>query len=81
MYVYKETQTGIWTVGFYPPSGRFYAESDYTSTNSAAGRVHYLNGGVDPELFGQVVQHVCDLLNDTNSLLIDLSKRLGHDQN
>lgn len=58
MYVYINSQPGLCTVGFYQPDGHFYSESDHddkTSTDrdggpvsakdSAAARVHYLNGG------------------------------------
>jgi hypothetical protein len=45
MYIYIQTGTNLWTVGFYDPSGDFVAESDWASTEEAANRVHYLNGG------------------------------------
>jgi hypothetical protein len=48
MYVYKKSTfpgERLWTVGFYDPSGRWHPESDHDSEQSAAERVHYLNGG------------------------------------
>ena len=81
MYVYKGTECPLYTVGHYLPDGSFYAESDHVEACAAAERVHYLNGGIDSKLFGQVVQCVCDLLADTNHLLMDLGKRLDHDKN
>ena len=45
MYVYKKTETWLWTVGFYTPSGEWIPESDHATKESAAERVHYLNGG------------------------------------
>jgi hypothetical protein len=45
MYVYKETERGLWTVGYYDLSGKWYAESDHDNAKDAAERVHYLNGG------------------------------------
>lgn len=45
MYIYLETEKGLWTVGFYAPDGAFEPESDYDSRMAAAERVHYLNGG------------------------------------
>src|SRR5690606_24777482 len=45
VYVYQQTEPGLWTVGFYDPQGRWHAESDHTSPESAAERVHWLNGG------------------------------------
>lgn len=34
-------------VGHYSPSGIWEAESDHTTAEEAAKRVHYLNGGTD----------------------------------
>jgi len=47
MYVYKQTEHNpdLFTVGFYDPSGKWEAESDYSSSEEAAERVRYLNGG------------------------------------
>lgn len=45
MYVYIKSEEGLWTVGFYSPDGQWHPESDYTIKESAAERVHYLNGG------------------------------------
>ena len=47
MYVYLNSEPGLWTVGFYDPNGRFQPESDHNSKQEAAERVHYLNGGKD----------------------------------
>lgn len=46
-YVYINSEPGLWTVGFYRPDGKWEAESDHDSTDAAAARVHYLNGGRD----------------------------------
>lgn len=45
MYVYKQSEPGLWTVGFYTPEGKWIAESDWSDHNEAAERVRYLNGG------------------------------------
>lgn len=45
MYVYIKSESGLWVVGFYKPSGEFEPESDHTSATSAAKRVNFLNGG------------------------------------
>jgi len=45
MYVYIRSEPGLWTVGFYSPDGKFNPESDYNSSEEAAKRVAYLNGG------------------------------------
>ena len=48
MYVYIESEHGpdgtLYTVGFYSPDGKWHPESDHDSRESAAERVHYLNG-------------------------------------
>jgi hypothetical protein len=52
MYVYIKTESQLWTVGSYTPTGKWEAESDHSSQEEAAARVHYLNGGnaVDAKL-------------------------------
>jgi hypothetical protein len=45
MYVYIETEPGLWTVGFYTPDGKWIPESDHSEREDAAKRVAYLNGG------------------------------------
>lgn len=45
MYVYRQSESQLWTVGFYTPDGEWEPESDHTSHTEAADRVHYLNGG------------------------------------
>ena len=44
-YVYQRSEPGLWTVGYYDPDGNWHSESDHDSTEKAAERVHYLNGG------------------------------------
>lgn len=44
-WVYQQTEPGLWTVGFYTPEGKWQTDSDHGSRESAAERVHYLNGG------------------------------------
>lgn len=43
MYVYIQSETNLWTVGFYNPEGKWIAESDHPSSEEAADRVAYLN--------------------------------------
>jgi hypothetical protein len=47
-YVYVRSEAQVWTVGFHDPSGKWNAESDHSTSEAAAQRVHYLNGGVQP---------------------------------
>ena len=35
----------LFTVGFYTPEGKWESESDHSTREEAAARVHYLNGG------------------------------------
>lgn len=44
-YVYINSEPGLWTVGFYQPNGKWEPESDHGSTEEAAKRVAFLNGG------------------------------------
>jgi hypothetical protein len=44
MYVYIQSEPGLWTVGFYTPSGKWNPESDWDCKEDAAKRVAYLNG-------------------------------------
>lgn len=44
-WVYVQSEPGLWTVGFYDPSGKWHPDSDHDSRAAAADRVHYLNGG------------------------------------
>ena len=44
MYVYINSEPGLWTVGFYSPDGKWHPESDHDDHNEAAKRVAWLNG-------------------------------------
>lgn len=44
MYVYIQSEPGLYTVGFYDPTGKWHPESDWDTREAAAERVHYLNG-------------------------------------
>jgi len=44
MYVYRQTEPGLWTVGFYRPDGEWEPESDHSTAESAAHKVAWLNG-------------------------------------
>jgi hypothetical protein len=46
MYTYKQIESSLWTVGYADPiSECWIAESKHKTPESAAERVHYLNGG------------------------------------
>lgn len=44
MYVYVNSEPGLWTVGFYDPKEKWHAESDHSDSNKAAERCAWLNG-------------------------------------
>jgi hypothetical protein len=44
MYVYIQSEPGLWTVGFYDPSGKWHGDSDHSDREEAAKRVAFLNG-------------------------------------
>lgn len=44
-WVYIRSEPGLYTVGFYDPTGQWHADMDYGTKDEAAARVHYLNGG------------------------------------
>ena len=52
MYVFMKAESGVWTTGFYSPSGKWHSDSDFNTKEGAAERVHYLNGGELP--YGEV---------------------------
>ena len=45
MWVYINSESGLYTVGFYSPDGKWHPDSDHTDRDEAAKRVAYLNGG------------------------------------
>lgn len=76
MYVYKKTDKGVYAVGYYDPSGKFVTERISPEKHRAVERVHYLNGGVDPELFSETTNHLYALVANINFLVEDLNQRL-----
>ena len=46
-YVYIYSGHSVYTVGFYSPDGEWNPESDHASSDAAAKRVRWLNGGND----------------------------------
>lgn len=45
MYVYRQLEQGLWSVGFYTPDREWVPESDHTTREGAAKRVRWLHGG------------------------------------
>jgi hypothetical protein len=50
MWVYQQTEPGVWTVGFFDPDGVWNTDSDHGEKSKAARRVHFLNGGNVPDI-------------------------------
>ena len=46
-WVYIKSEPGLYTVGFYDPSGTWHPSSDHSVEEEACARVHYLNGGCE----------------------------------
>lgn len=44
-WVYLMSEPGLFTVGYYDPSGKWHSDSDHDTREAAAARVNYLNGG------------------------------------
>lgn len=44
MYVYIQSEPGLWTVGFYDPTGKWHPDGDHANPEAAATRVAWLNG-------------------------------------
>lgn len=67
MYVYRKTEPNLFTVGFYAPTGKWTPESDWPDSESAAKRVNFLNGGVDPEVMECIASAIECLVQGLNS--------------
>jgi len=44
MYVYIQSESQLWTTGFYDPNGKWHGDKDFDHPDKAADRVAYLNG-------------------------------------
>ena len=40
-----KSESGLWTVGFYDPSGKWHPVRDFDNQTEAELEVHWLNGG------------------------------------
>jgi hypothetical protein len=72
-YVYIRSEPGLWTVGFYDPAGDWQPESDHGSTDAAAQRVAFLNGGPAPQL----VEALRDILSANTTRMSDALRAKG----
>jgi hypothetical protein len=60
MYVYIQSEPGLWTVGFYDPSGKWHGDSDHNNREEAANRVAFLNGSGSSESISETIQRTAD---------------------
>ena len=61
MYVYKQTEPGLFTVGYYAPDGTWEPESDHENIVDASKRVAFLNGGLkERELQAKIYCTSCE---------------------
>lgn len=44
LWLYRRVAPATWQVGFFDPDGGWQPETDHTSPDGAADRVHWLNG-------------------------------------
>lgn len=44
MYVYLNSDPGLYTVCFYDPNGKWHPKSDHNEREAAANRVAFMNG-------------------------------------
>lgn len=44
VWVYIQSEPGLYTVGFYDPRGEWHADTDWRTKEEAANRVAWLNG-------------------------------------
>ena len=66
MYVYIKSESQLYTVGFYDPSGKWIPESDHDHSEDAAKRVAWLNGnGEELQILESKIQTLADLLEKT----------------
>jgi hypothetical protein len=62
MFVYVQSEPGLWTVGHYDPgSKRWHAESDHRTAGEAAYRCSWLNGCVGRDEIDNRVRTVVEL--------------------
>lgn len=49
MYSYQKTEPGQWSVGTFTKDGEWQTESVWYTSEEAAERAHWLNGGKTPQ--------------------------------
>lgn len=68
-YCYIKTEPALWTVGFNDPEGMWHTDSDHSTPEEAAQRVHWLNGG-------HAMDHSIDMAADAHTQ-VEIQHELG----
>ncbi len=80
MYIYEKTGKDVFAVGYYNSKGKFVTESMVMEKHNAVERVHYLNGGIEPEVFNNVLNNLYAAIANLNFLVEDLNQRLDRER-
>ena len=80
MYIYKKAGQKVFVVGYYDPKGKFITETVYQEIEEALERVHYLNGGIEPDVFNNVINNLYAAVANLNFLVEDLNQRLDREK-
>jgi len=76
MYIYEKTGSKVYTVGCYSSNKKFITETVHGSREDAAERTHYLNGGINPDVFSNMMEDLYAVVANLNFMVEDLNKRL-----
>jgi hypothetical protein len=66
MWVFIQSERGLWTVGHYDPAGEWQPESDHNKKEEAACRVMELNG--NNEMLKQMILILNEKMSDLEIL-------------
>ena len=80
MYIYEKTGQKVFVVGYYDPKGKFVTETVHMERHNAAERVHYLNGGIEPDVFSNVMTDLYAAIANLNFFVEDLNQRLDRER-
>ena len=80
MYIYKKTGKQVYAVGHYDPQGKFVTETVHPEKHEAVKRVHYLNGGIEPDVFSNAMEDLYAITMNLNSMVEDLNERLSRNR-
>lgn len=80
LWLYRQTSPRSWSVGHFDAAGTWVLESEHARAESAAARVHWLNGGaqqrrVDRQTSAEAV--VAQLRDQVQELTVDRQQWVG----